>query len=283
MMGMGLVATGLVSAALDRGSDEGVQRAWMRGCVQVLALFVPVLGGLAIAAVGVRVGQYGWTPDRLAAATIAVVVFAYGVVYAGSILMRGDWGHRLRLGNIVMAVGVFVLMALWLTPVMNPQAVSTRSQIARFDAGQDLASLPLYEMAHDWGTSGARGLTGLKARLAAKEDTDLVQLIEAAQIAKNRYSFERDNRHTNQSVLISVPALDGQQAHLVAFTRLDRAGSTVWFFKKDSATTARYSRRDVVMTDQAKIDVLAGKYQLGRPKFQTVQIEGAEIIEAPWN
>ena len=192
MIGMAMTATSLVSAAIDRSSDQGVQRPWMRAFVQVLACLVPVLGGLAITAVWVRVQDYGWTPDRLAAATIAGVIFVYGLVYAGSVLLRGDWAHRLRQGNIALALGVAAILALWLTPVLNPQAISARSQMARFEAGEALAKLPLYEMTHDWGEAGAAQMSALKARLEAADDDESLRLIAKAEGASNAYEFELD-------------------------------------------------------------------------------------------
>ncbi len=199
MIGMGMIATALVSAAIDRSSEQGVQRRWMKGFVQVLACLVPVLGGLAITAVWIRVQEYGWTPDRLGAATIAGTIFAYGVVYAGSVLLRGDWAHRLRQGNIALALGVIAVLALWLTPALNPQAISARSQVARLDAGEALVKLPLYEMAHEWGRAGVAQVSMLKDRFEAEDDTAGLRLISKALEAANSYEFEIDTAQASNS------------------------------------------------------------------------------------
>lgn len=208
MIGMGLTATGLVSAAIDRSSDQGVQGRWMRGFVQLLACLVPVLGGLAIAAVWVRVQDYGWTPDRLAAATIAGTVFVYGVIYAGTVLMQGDWAHRLRQGNIVLALGVMAMLALWLTPALNPQAISARSQMARLDAGEALNKLPLYEMAQEWGHVGLAQISTLKARLEAADDNEGMYLISVAEEAE--YSHEFRSAATQAGIAQQVMELDDE-------------------------------------------------------------------------
>ena len=192
MIGMAMTATSLVSAAIDRSSDQGVRRPWMRAFVQVLACLVPVLGGLAIAAVWVRVQDYGWTPDRLAAATIAGVIFVYGLVYAGSVLLKGDWAHRLRQSNIALALGVAAILAIWLTPILNPQAISARSQMARFEAGEALEKLPIYEMTHKWGRAGAEQIARLKEGLETTGDTEGLSLIAKAQKAENSYMFEME-------------------------------------------------------------------------------------------
>lgn len=202
MIGMAMTATSLVSAAIDRSSQQGVQRPWMRAFAQVLACLVAVLGGLAITAVWVRVQDYGWTPDRLVAATIACVIFVYGLVYAGSVLLRGDWAHRLRQGNIALALGVLAILALWLTPVLNPQAISARSQAARLDAGEALAKLPLYEMAHDWGRAGMAQISLLKAKLEIAENAEGLSLIAKAQEAATSYDY----------ALETTAITDGQRA-----------------------------------------------------------------------
>lgn len=201
MIGMGMTATALVSAAIDRSSEQGVQRRWMKGFVQVLACLVPILGGLAIAAVWVRVLDYGWTPDRLAAATIAGTIFVYGLAYAGSVILRGDWAHRLRQGNIALALGVMAIFALWLTPVLNPQAISARSQVARLDAGEALAKLPVYEMAHEWGRAGAAEISMLKARFEATDESAKLRSISLALEADNSYDFEVGSKQASNNQL----------------------------------------------------------------------------------
>ena len=206
MMGMGIIATGLVSASIDRTSAEGVQRPWMKGFVQVLACLVPALGGLAIAAVWVRVQDYGWTPDRLAAGTIAVIVFAYGVAYAISILRRGDWGTRLRQSNILLAAGVVVVLALWLTPLLNPQAISSKSQLARLDTGTAAADLPLYELAHSWGHAGQAAIAELEGRFAQNGDNDALTLVSQARAAGSIYQFRRDRNDDDRAA--KLVALD---------------------------------------------------------------------------
>jgi len=191
MIGMGVVAISLVSAAIDRAPQSGVQRIWMKVFVQLLACLVPILGALAIAAVWVRVQDYGWTPDRLGAATLAGITFVYGVAYAVCVLGRGNWGHRLRQANIALSLGVVSVLALWLTPVLNPQKISTTSQLARLDAGDDISKLPLYDLAHMWGFAGKAGLTRLKVSLSEQDDQPALALIKQAQDAENRYAYSQ--------------------------------------------------------------------------------------------
>jgi len=331
MMGMGLVAIGLVSATIDRTSAHGVQRSWMKGFVQVLACLVPILGGLAIAAVWVRVQDYGWTPNRLAAATIAITVFTYGLVYAGSILRRGDWGHRLRHGNIALAQGVLVVLALWLTPLLNPQAISARSQVARLDAGETLDKLPIYEMAHDWGHASASQVAELGERFEANGNTEGQEMIADVQAATNRWVFnsilaqvEADKRtleldtaliiypkgsvlpsevlsgfdyrrreifdiclgvdvpQSDNCVLISIPASDGQEEHFVLFTGIKTERQTVWTFNRDDGEPYRRNSESITLSDAATSDLLNGVYTIAPPRWSSVQLDGVNVHPNPW-
>jgi hypothetical protein len=78
-------------------------------------------------------------------------------------------------------------MAVWLTPLLNPQAISARSQIARLDAGEDIAKLPVYEMTHKWGHAGTTQITNLKAKLEADGETEKLEQVVIAQEGKGRY------------------------------------------------------------------------------------------------
>ncbi|WP_422072581.1 DUF4153 domain-containing protein [Tranquillimonas rosea] len=155
LMAMAFAAALLVTATAGADDDRAARSATLRWCAAVLALLLPALSGLALVAVGLRVGQYGWTPDRLAAASIAVVLAGHGVVYAVAVLRGAGWMARLRQGNVAMA-GVTVLVALaWLTPVLDPQRISASSQERRFARGAvSVEALDLAAMARDWGRSG---------------------------------------------------------------------------------------------------------------------------------
>lgn len=88
-----LVAT-LVTAALDQSGAEQSRSPLILQPARVLALMLIVPSGLAVWAVWERVAQYGWTPDRVFAAVVAVLGLGYGVIYPGAVLLgRGGGAH----------------------------------------------------------------------------------------------------------------------------------------------------------------------------------------------
>ncbi|WP_294225963.1 DUF4153 domain-containing protein [uncultured Shimia sp.] len=188
---VGLAMISLVSISIDRSDADAVHSRWMRLCTGALALLLPVIAGLAVYALSLRVAQYGWTPARLAAAATSAIVALYAVTYALAVVLRGPWMARIRQANILAAVVVFLVAAAWQTPVLNAEFLSTRSQVARIENGtSDLVDMALYELAHDWGKPGQVGVEQLKDG-AAQTDAALQAALLRAETASSSWQFER--------------------------------------------------------------------------------------------
>lgn len=166
LMAMGLAALGLLTLVVDRDDSETPQSPVLQWAARGLALVLPVLGGLAVWAVVQRVGQYGWTPDRLFALLLAGLVALSGLWNALAILRRTGWRDRIRQGNIVLLLAVLGLAALWLTPVLNAERISARSLAARGLAGETLDPADLWKL-EQWGKAGAAARAEFEA--VAKE------------------------------------------------------------------------------------------------------------------
>lgn len=203
LLAMAMGAVTLITTALDADQARAVHTRMMRGACQALALLVPALAVLAGVAIWMRVQQYGWTPDRLAAATLAVLVLAYGVAYAVSVLLRGDWAARLRRSNITMALVASGVAVIWLTPLFSPQRVATADQVARFARGTTpAAKLDLWTMAHDWGRAGQAGVMQLAAMADHPEAAQMAQRVRDLEGAPSRYAFERRERSEKEADLV---------------------------------------------------------------------------------
>ena len=182
LMTAGLGAVALVSIVVDRGDLDAPSRGVLYWSARIMAGLVIVLGGLAVAAVWLRVGQYGWTPERVSAAAVALVVLGYGAVYAVALLRGAQWRAGVRAGNWTMAIGVVGLAAVWLNPWVTPETISARSQMARLDPEVDAARFPLWEMKHNWGQAGVAALADLEAAGAPRMTLRLAALTEATSL-----------------------------------------------------------------------------------------------------
>jgi len=191
MMMAAATAVALISIALDQGEDEAVAGWLLPEAARMLAVLVPILGGLAVWAVVLRVGQYGWTPGRVAAAAGGGISFAYGTLYALAVLGGDRWMERIRRANLAMALALIGLAALWLTPAINPEAIAVRSQMARVVAGLvSPEELPLWQMAHEWGRPGQAALAELRTRAAEPEHEVLAARLLALDAAQSRWQYE---------------------------------------------------------------------------------------------
>ncbi|SNR64603.1 DUF4153 domain-containing protein [Puniceibacterium sediminis] len=174
LMTAALAAIMLISVSVDRDSMDEVHLPSMRFMVQLLSLLVPVLAVLAVYALWLRVQDYGWTPQRLMAATVAGVVLLYGVAYGGAVAFRRNWAGRIRTANVRLALMTLCITVIWLSPALVPERISANNQLARYRAGILLAKdLPLQEMARQWGVAGTNALGQIR------EDKTLAERITA--------------------------------------------------------------------------------------------------------
>ena len=159
LMTAALVSIVLITVAVDRDGVEEVRLPWMRVAVQSLALLVPLLVGLAIHALGLRIAQYGWTPQRVVASTVAAVLLLYGLAYGGAVALRVRWPDRIRGANVVLALAVLGVIAILLSPALVPERIAAQSQVARYLSGSAAAEqMPLERMARAWGRAGVQAL-----------------------------------------------------------------------------------------------------------------------------
>lgn len=183
IMSMAVVLVTLITVTLDRDDSDAARAPVLAWSARIGAGLALVLAVLALVAVGLRVAQYGWTPPRVLASLGAVILTGYGLLYAAALLGGAQWRARIRRGNVAMALVTLGAAALWLTPVLDAERLSARSQLARFEAGRvEAGALDLAEIARDWGRPGARALApyrdpehpfheALGPRLAAFDET----------------------------------------------------------------------------------------------------------------
>ena len=152
----------LVSAQVGRDDAEASQGRLAGGTGMALAALVAAPVGLALWALWLRVGQHGWTPGRMFAALVGLVALGYGLGYLWAVLRGAGWRGRVRVVNLWMAPVVAGAAALWLSPLLNAEAVSARGMVARYEAGTVTAEdLDLYAL-QGWGVAGEAALARLE-------------------------------------------------------------------------------------------------------------------------
>jgi Domain of unknown function (DUF4153) len=113
----------LINAAWQNGSAPVVRL--IRLSARVAALLLVPLTAIAIYALALRVGEHGWTVDRIVAAACMLVASCYAIGYAAAALRKG-WLALLAPVNIATAFVVLGLVLLLFSPLVDP-ARSTAS------------------------------------------------------------------------------------------------------------------------------------------------------------
>lgn len=164
----------------------------LRYGAMLLAVVVLPLAIIAAIATGLRVGQYGFTPERLWAVVFVALACLYGAAYlAALVLGRLGWAARVRPMNLGLAFATCGVALLLATPLVSFNAISTRDQLARLESGRvapdkfDWAAL-----AFDFGEPGKAALR----RLAARGSPSVQALARKALGSDNRYALAHDQQ-----------------------------------------------------------------------------------------
>lgn len=180
LLAVAAAAISLIAIAVDQDDVEAAHAPVLTLSARALALLLPVLGGLSAWALALQVAQQGWTPGRVAGAAAAAAVLGYAGLYALAVLTGRGWMGWVRRGNLAMALTLLAGAALWLTPLITPEAIATRSQLARLEAGRSTPDdLPLWQFAHEWGRPGLAALARLQAQARAPGQEVLARRLAA--------------------------------------------------------------------------------------------------------
>lgn len=189
LIGCVIGALVLVNAVIGDAPEDEAKLPVLRWSAMGLGIAMLPLGIIAAISTGLRIQQYGLTPDRLWAVVFTGLACAYGLVYLTSLVRkRLDWAALVRGGNLRMAVALCVIAFVLAMPFISFGAISTRDQLARLNDGRTHAAK------FDWGALRFDfGLSG-KAALAMLAKTGKTQEIKTAAASaltsENRWELE---------------------------------------------------------------------------------------------
>ncbi|THD36774.1 MAG: DUF4153 domain-containing protein [Sphingomonas sp.] len=175
----------LANAVIGHGPDDEAKSPVLRWSALALGVAVLPLAIIAAVAMGLRIGQYGMTPDRLWGLTVVVFAVAYGLVYlADAVRGRLGWASLVRRDNIRIALATMVAGLVLATPILGFNAISTNDQVARLKSGKVSADkFDWAALAFDFGEPGERAL----AELRRSANAEIAQRADDAAKANGRY------------------------------------------------------------------------------------------------
>jgi hypothetical protein len=190
------------------------------GTVAALAL-VPVVV-LAAYALALRVGQYGWTPDRIIALACVAVAGCYALGYALAAVRRGTWLKSIELTNVANAYIILAVLLALLTPIADPARLSVADQVARLESGK--TSMDQFDFEFLRFFSGRYGEQALE-RLKTKQDgPDAVRISQKANEAldwRTPAYTKRIVRATSQSRAANITVLNSSATLPDSFVKQD--------------------------------------------------------------
>lgn len=191
MLAMAFGAITLITSAIDGSDDHASKSKVMTISARVMGLLLPVITGIAVFAILLRVNQYGWTPARLSGALVSIVLLSYSAVYALSALSKDKWRNRIRQSNVWMALGVISLSALWLSPILDAERISASSHFDRFISGRlSVDDLDVWRLGDDWGKAGSIALGRLELLEDHKEQTALNDKLARYKAGQNLWEYQ---------------------------------------------------------------------------------------------
>ena len=178
----------LANAVIGNGEEDRVTSSILRISSQVLVLTVLPLAIIAAVSLGQRIGQYGWTPERIWGVVAVVVAIGYGLAGWWAVAKgRASFDDRLRPLQTRMALGLCGLALLLALPIFDFGAISASSQFARFTAGKvEAKEFDWQAMAFDFGPAGRARLK----QIAMNGPADQRGLAAAALKSSSRYDVD---------------------------------------------------------------------------------------------
>lgn len=165
--------------------------------VKAAMALLPVLSGLCVWALALRIGPYGWTVDRIWAAVLVTLSCLYALAYAWSALRPGWLPPLGRMNTLLAWVWVSVLVLLH-TPLLSPQTLATHNQMGRLLAGT--TSAEQFDFKHLRFDSGRAGHTALQT-LAKLQDHPQADVIRK----KAQAALKETDRYSRQEQAPSTP------------------------------------------------------------------------------
>lgn len=202
LLGCMIGALILTNAVIGHGEDQESRFPPLRWAAIALAIVLLPFALIAAVSTGARIGQYGFTPERLWALTFVIVATVYGVTYLVAVVRgRQRWAGFARPANLHLAFGLCGLALFLATPLAAFNQLATRDQLARLKSGRtDPAQFSWTALAFDFGEPGRAALRNLAK---APNPPEIRRKATAALKAEYRSEIQADEQdQTNRARLL---------------------------------------------------------------------------------
>ena len=205
----------LINAAYQSGEISNNIAKIVRISARIAALILIPIVAIAIYSLSLRVGEYGWTTDRIIAAACLLIVSCYAAGYAWAACQQTNWLGPIANVNVANAFVILAVLIALFSPIADPARLSVNNQMARFDSGKITPEKFDFDYLR---FNGARyGLAALeKLKLWSQgSNADLVRnKADAALKKNNRWQIEKPTKPTKPIDIASNLTVWPKTAHL---------------------------------------------------------------------
>ena len=187
----------LANAVIGNGKSERASNSVLQWSAMALVLTVLPLAIIAALSIGQRIGQYGWTPERIWGVIAVAVAIVYGAAGWWAVFKgRRDFDDPLRPLQTRLAIGLCGLALFLALPILDFGSISTSSQLARLEAGKVKADkFDWAALAFNFGPAGRAALT----RIAQTGSGDARKLASKALKSETSYDVVRATEQEHQA------------------------------------------------------------------------------------
>ncbi len=181
------LAVCFLNAAWQDGRSPAITSRRLRRALRWAWLATIPIALFAAWSIVPRVGQYGWTEDRIWGALVAAMALAYAVGYPAPRVHDPRWMPWVGRINVWVAVLASLAIIALLTPIADARRLAVASQVDRALAnGTAGVDPPRVDTAWLRWQAGSYGIEGLR-RLAAEGGPDIADAARAELARTRRY------------------------------------------------------------------------------------------------
>ena len=157
----------LLVNAVHLSADNAEQKTYpkiIRYIINGSLLALPIYAILSTYYLGLRIVQYGWTPERLWAAVVVGLSLCLSLAYATAVVRKNTiWLHSLGNINKKMMCLIAAILILCNSPIIDPYRISVNDQMQRYATGKiSPDNLDLIMLRFDAGRRGNDALQALR-------------------------------------------------------------------------------------------------------------------------
>lgn len=199
----------LLVNAVYLSADNAEQKPYpkiIRYIINGSLLALPIYAILSTYYLGLRIVQYGWTPERLWAAVVVGLSLCLSLAYATAVVRKNTiWLHSLGNINKKMMCLIAAILILCNSPIIDPYRISVNDQMQRYATGKiSPDNLDLIMLRFDAGRRGNDALQALRHDAKFISDPARKLNLEKILIQTNRWGGYDDDDNKQKTAIFTV-------------------------------------------------------------------------------